>query len=177
MSDKRATADRYAQAVLEAMVERWQSTLDSVAAAVAGDRKLAALLADPAKSADEKNKALTKVLPADTAPEISNLLKLLVQQGELTLIPEISDALARSASGQRAPTKAEIISAVELSSADQEKLRKSITEQYGEGLIFSFRVDPALLGGLRVRVGDRLIDNSVASRLAKLRESIASAVR
>ena len=57
MSDKRATADRYAQAVLEAMVERWQSTLDSVAAAVAGDRKLAALLADPDKSADEKNKA------------------------------------------------------------------------------------------------------------------------
>ena len=102
MSDKRATADRYAQAVLEAMVERWQSTLNSVAAAVAGDSKLAALLADPDKSADEKNKALAKVLPADTAPEISNLLKLLVQQGELTLIPEISEALARSASGQRA---------------------------------------------------------------------------
>ena len=55
--------------------------------------------------------------------------------------------------------------------------RKRLIAEHGEGLSFTFDVDPALLGGLRVRVGDRLIDNSVASRLATLRESLSSVVR
>jgi ATP synthase F1 delta subunit len=80
-------------------------------------------------------------------------------------------------SGQTAPVKAEITSAVELSADDQEQIRQSLVKQYGDGLVFTFQVDPTLLGGLRVRVGDRLMDNSVASRLTKLRESIASVVR
>jgi F0F1-type ATP synthase delta subunit len=50
-------------------------------------------------------------------------------------------------------------------------------KQFGADLTFTFRVDPALLGGLRVRVGDSLMDTSVASRLTALRESLTSAVR
>jgi ATP synthase F1 delta subunit len=85
--------------------------------------------------------------------------------------------LTDAASGQASPIKAEITSAVELSADEQEQIRRSLAKQYGEGLVFAFEVDPSLLGGLRVRVGDRLMDNSVASRLSKLRESITSVVR
>ena len=177
MTDNRARADRYAQAVLQAMLERWQSALSTVADAVRSDPKLADLLGDDSKSAAVKSKALTGLLPADTPVEISNLLGLLAQEGDLDLIPEIGGALAQAASGQQAPLKAEITSALELSAEDQEKLRRSLVAQHGEGLVFTFHVDPQLLGGLRVRAGDSLIDNSVASRLAKLRESISSVVR
>ena len=177
MTDNRARADRYAQAVLQAMLERWQSALGEVADTVGNDPKFADLLGDKSKSVEAKNKALTALLPADTPVEISNLLSLLIQEGDIDLIPEIAGALAEAVSGQTAPLKAEITSAVELSADDQEKIRQSLVEQYGDGLVFTFRVDPTLLGGLRVRVGDRLIDNSVASRLATLRESISSVVR
>ncbi len=177
MTDKRAQANSYAQAILGAMVERWQDALTSASTAIAGDGKLVALVGDGSKSVAEKEKALGKVLPADTPAEIHNLLKILIQEGDLDLIPQISSALSHAASGQRAPIKAEISSAAELTEADQQKLRGSLTEQYGEGLVFTFRVDPSLMGGLRVRVGDHLIDTSVASRLAKLRESVVSVVR
>ncbi len=177
MADNRARADRYAQAVLQAMVERWQSALGEVADTLDTDPKLAALLSDKGKSVGAKNKALNAKLSSDMPAEISNLLSLLIQEGDLNLLPEIASALTNAASGQVTPIKAEITSAVELSADEQEQIRRSLTKQYGEGLVFTFQVDSSLLGGLRVRVGDRLMDNSVASRLTKLRESITSVVR
>ncbi|MCB0132777.1 MAG: ATP synthase F1 subunit delta, partial [Caldilineaceae bacterium] len=152
MSDKRARADRYAQAVLQAMVERWQGALNKVTDAVAQDQTLAALLKDSGKSAEAKAKALAAVLPGDTPAEILNLVMLVAQEQDLDLLPEISSALAENASGQNAPVKAEVVSAGELSGAEQEQIRQSLIAQHGDGLVFSFRVDPSLMGGLRVRV-------------------------
>ena len=177
MSDKSAQASSYAQAILSAMVEQWQGALDDASAAIAADSKLAALLGDSSKSVDAREQALAKAMPAGTPDEIHNLLKLLIQNGDLEMLSQIGASLAQTASGQSAPVKAEITSAVELSAADQEQLRDSLTAQYGPGLVFSFQVDPSLMGGLRVRVGDHLTDTSVASRLSKLRESVISVVR
>jgi F-type H+-transporting ATPase subunit delta len=177
MSEKQTRANRYAQAVLQAMLERWDASLSQTESALEADPGLAGLLADKKKSTDQKQAAMAKALPADTPAEIYNLLLLMGQEDDLELLPEVASALSETVSGQRAPIKAEIVSAAELSDDDKDQLRKKLTAQYGEGLIFSFREDPSLMGGLRVRVGDHLIDTSVASRLATLRESLSSAVR
>jgi F-type H+-transporting ATPase subunit delta len=177
MSDKEARAQRYAQAVFEAMLQQWQTGLDQVQALLGKDKKLSAVLMDGSKDFETRAKALEAALPKGLPAELVNLLKLLLQENDLELLPEVSTALGRVGSGQAAPVKAEITSAVELSSKDQEALRRALVKQFGNDLVFSFHVDPALMGGLRVRVGDRLIDTSVASRLAALRESLTSAVR
>lgn len=177
MSGKQAQAQRYAQAVLQAMLERWQTVLNELSDTFSRDKQTYALLMDAGKDFAEREKALASALPDGTPVELANLLKLLLQEEDLDLLPEISSALAMAASGQRAPTKADITSAMELSDDDKESLRLLLTKQYGDDLVFSFHVDPSLMGGLRVRVGDRLIDTSIASRLASLRESFASAVR
>ena len=172
-----AQAQRYAQAIYQAMLEKWQSALDQVQAVLSKDQDLFAFVTDGSKDFNERVKALEAALPKDLPNEIKNLLKVLVQEGDLNLLSDISSALSQVVGGQQAPIKAEITSAVELSDADKEALRQSLSKQFGENLIFSFSVDPTLLGGLRVRVGDRLIDTSVASRLTALRESLTSAVR
>lgn len=177
MSDKQERAQRYAQAVYQAMLERWQAALNQVQAALSKDQKLYALVMDESKDFAERAKALEAALPAGTPSEVVNLLKVLLQEGDLTLLSEIGPALGRVGSGQKAPTKAQITSAVELSAKEQEELRTSLVRQFGDDLVFSFHVDAALMGGLRVRVGDRLIDTSIASRLATLRESLTNAVR
>jgi F-type H+-transporting ATPase subunit delta len=177
MSEKLARANRYAQAVLQAMLERWDNALSEAEKALKSDPRLAESLADKKQTTEQKEAALAKALPAETPAEIYNLLLLMGQEEELELLPDVTSALSETITGQRAPIKAEIVSAVELSSADKDQLRQKLTAEYGEGLIFSFRVDPSLMGGLRVRVGDHLIDTSVASRLAILRESFTSAVR
>ena len=193
MSDKQARVSRYAQAIFQMMVERWQNGLDSVTAAIAGNEQLAALLADSGKDTATKLAAVEKALPAGLPADVGNFVRLLVQEGDVAvvtagradgdhasddaLMPWVAAALAQTAGGRSGPSRAGIVSAVELTAEEQADLRRMLTQQHGEGLVFDFRVDPALLGGLRVRVGDRLIDTSVASRLALLRESLASAVR
>ena len=161
MSDKSARANQYAQAIVAAMLERWQAALAQAAQGLGKGKK-----------AD-----VDAVVPADAPPELVNALKLMQERGDLDLIADVSEALSRTMHQQREPVKAEVVSAVELSANEQEQLRQALVAEHGEGLLFSFRVDPALLGGLRVRVGDRLIDTSVASRLTALRESLASVVR
>ncbi|HRJ40344.1 MAG: ATP synthase F1 subunit delta [Caldilineaceae bacterium] len=176
MSTQRMKADRYAQAILEAIVEQWQGTLSSVADALAQGNTLAALN-DHSQELDGRLAQLGKLLPADSSAEIQNFLSMLVQEGDLNLLGAISGSLRSSLSGQTAPQEAEIVSAVELGEAEKDQLRQQLTAKHGDGLTFAFRVDASLLGGLRVRVGDSLIDHTVASRLTALREVIASTVR
>lgn len=177
MDSNQAQAQRYAQAIYQAMLEQWQSALNQVQAVLSKDQALYATLADSSKDFNERAKALEAALPKGLPVEITNLLKVLLQEGNLDLVSDVGSALGRVVSGQQAPVKAEITSAVELSEQEKEALRQSLVKQFGADLTFSFRVDPALLGGLRVRVGDSLMDTSVASRLTALRESLTSAVR
>ena len=176
--DNQAQAQRYAQAVYQAMLEQWQSALGEAQAVLSKDQALSATLMDSSKDISERISALEAALPKKGFPaEVKNLLKLLVQDGNLDLLSDVNAALGRVGSGQQAPVKAEVTSAVELSEQEKDALRQSLVKQFGADLSFSFHVDPSLLGGLRVRVGDRLIDTSVASRLTALRESLTSAVR
>lgn len=161
MSDKSARANQYAQAIVAAMLERWQAAFAQASQGLSKGKQV----------------DVSAVLPTDAPPELVNTLKLMQESDDLELIQEVSDALARTLGGQRQPVKAEVVSAAALSAKEQEQLRQALNAEHGDELLFSFRVDPALLGGLRVRVGDRLIDTSVASRLTALRESLTSVVR
>jgi F-type H+-transporting ATPase subunit delta len=177
MSSRQERVDRYAKAVWEVILDRWMSALGEASAKVSSDPKLAATLADTGKSAADRAAALEKALPKNTPVEVVNLLKVMAENNDVGLIDEVAGRLGQLGAGQSVSRKAEITSAIALSDDEKEQIRKRLVAEHGEGLVFAFDVDPALLGGLRVRVGDRLIDNSVASRLATLRESLSSVVR
>jgi F-type H+-transporting ATPase subunit delta len=177
MSSRQERVDRYAKAVWEVILDRWTSALGEASSKVSSDKKLAALLADTGKPAADRAAALEKALGKNVPVEVLNLLKLMAENDDIGLIDEVSGRLGQIVTGQAVSRKAEVSSAIALSDDEKEQIRKRLIAEHGEGLSFSFDVDPALLGGLRVRVGDRLIDNSVASRLATLRESLSSVVR
>lgn len=177
MSSRQERVDRYAKAVWEVILDRWTSALGEASRAVSSDKKLAATLADAGKSAADRAAALEKALPKGLPPEVLNLLKTMVDNGDVGLVDEVAGRLAQLASGKAVSLKAEVTSAIELSEEEKQQIRQRLIAEHGEGLTFTFAVDPALLGGLRVRVGDHLVDNSVASRLATLRESLSSVVR
>ncbi len=178
MNTNGARANQYAQAIMQAMVERWQEALAAVSTALQQNPTAANTLSNETISLNDRIAALESVLPADTPAELRNTLKLMVQEGSLGLLDQLGDALGRVGSGESGgPVKAEVTSAIELSAQEQEQLRNSLQERYGDNLVFSFHVNPSIMGGLRVRVGDRLIDTSVASRLQTMREKLAAVVR
>lgn len=176
MSTKQERVNRYAEALWLAQLERWQQAFEEAAKAV-HEKKLAAILGDSTKSSADKATALEKALPKEFPTEVMNLLKAMIDAGDQAMVGEVGGRVAQVAAGKAEAQKADITSAIELTEKEKDQLRKRLAEEYGAGLTFSFSVDPSLMGGLRVRVGDRLIDNSIATRLAALRESIASVVR
>lgn len=177
MSNKGAEADRYAAAAFQALVESWQKSFAQVYEKLSDDHTLYALLMDGNQPFEKREAELVKALPSDVPKELVNLLKIMVQEDDLDLLPDLPAAFAQVASSKQQPVRADIVSAVELTDDEKQGLREALTKQFGAKLIFHFEVDPSLMGGLRVRVGDKLIDTSVSSRLASLRESVATIVR
>jgi F-type H+-transporting ATPase subunit delta len=178
MSTKQERASRYAQALWMVQLERWQKALADATQAIAGDAQLSALLDDGAVSGADKAAALEKALPAGFPGEVLNLLKVMADRNDMALVDDVTSRLTQAVTGKEEELKAEITSAYELTEDEKEQVRRRLKSEHGAGLTsFVFSTDPALMGGLRIRVGDRLIDNSVATRLAALRESLAAVVR
>ena len=161
-----ASAEGYARVILETIVEQWQTSLNTIADA---------LEQNPTWAADVKS--VDNAFPKATSAPIRNFVRSLVQDGNVDMIPQVVSALGASLRGESGPQSADITSAIELSDAVQEQIRRHLAAQYGEDIILSFDVDPALMGGLRIRVGDRLDDSTIVNRLAALRELIAAEVR
>jgi F-type H+-transporting ATPase subunit delta len=112
-------------------------------------------------------------LPPDTDVAVRNLLYVMMRHDDLGAIVEVVEGLReRMSQAAEGPTPVEVVSAIALTEAQRKDLETKLISQYGAGLKFAYRVDPAILGGMIVRVGDKLIDGSVASRLAAMKQSL-----
>lgn len=161
----------YAQAFYEAALERWLGALDHAAEQLSADPALS----DRAQASDVdfalRQPLLDRLLPSDADVSVRNLLYVLAQRGDLALLPQIVGSLRqRVRRAVAAPLVAEVTSAVPLTEAERQALVAQLEAQFGPGLDLRYLVDPAILGGLIVRVGDKLIDGSVASKLAAMKQ-------
>jgi F-type H+-transporting ATPase subunit delta len=163
----------YVTAFYEAAFDRWVSSLARAAVALNADAKLFSRIQNPDVDFTERQRLLDGVLPPDTDVAVRNLLYTMMQRGDLGAIAEVEDGLRiRMAQAETGPIPAEITSAMPLSEQQRSALESTLGAQYGPALDFSYRVDPTILGGMIVRVGDKLIDGSVASRLAAMKQSL-----
>lgn len=115
---------------------------------------------------------LEAALPATAQPEVRNFLMVLAREGVLDQLPEIAQAF--EAYIQRGPqlVNAEVTSAVALDEAQRERIVRELRQQYPVDLDVHFRIDPSLIGGLIIRVGDRVLDNSLRTRLGMLQRNM-----
>ncbi len=171
------TSRRFAQAAFQIAVEgdqldEWRQDLATVAQAMQGS-DLATLLDSPQVPLDRKLSVIDEVLGEDVGPLARNLAGLLASRDAAGTIPDIADHFERMLDAHRGVVRAEVTAAVELSQEQIERLERTIGGAVGADVVVEARVDPAVIGGVIVRVDDRLIDGSVRTRLQEMKRELS----
>jgi F-type H+-transporting ATPase subunit delta len=168
---------RYAQAAFELALERqeldnWQAGLDKIAD-LAKDSKLMALLENPRLPFAAKKTILQEQL-GDVIPLALNLSCLLVSRGRLNLANNIFQEYQRLLDAHRGIEHAEVVTALPLGDEDRQMVSRRLGHMVGDKkVVIDARVDPSLLGGVRARIGDLLVDDSIRYRLDLLKKTLA----
>lgn len=171
---KNRLAQTYAEAAYEAATGIWLQTLAAIQQALEGNPTLFASLRDPGMDLAQKQALADPLVPADAPQEVRNFVYVLLSRNDIGLLPDVIEQFRRLAvHGPRAQI-VRVTSAVPLTDEEKQALTEKLTAQFGENLEFEYREDPAILGGLVVRIGDRVIDASVAGKLKALRETLVA---
>ena len=176
-----AAARRYAEAAFEladrdSALERWRDEL-RLAAQLVGEPDVARLVGSPMVALAERESIVRRLLHPRVSPQVLNLVRLLLGRATLDLLPRIAAEYERLLDQRRGVASAVVTSAAPLSPEDDAALRGRVAELAGSAVDVSMRVDPELIGGLTVRIGDRLIDASVRGRLERLRDQLLAGTR
>lgn len=139
---------------------------------LAEDGDLRRFLEDPRVSREQKKQSLEKVLAGDLQDLTRDFLLWVVDRGRAALLPLAAreyEALLQEAQGIAV---ADVYSAVKLEDASREELLAMLEKSTGKKIKLVAHVDPALLGGIRIRIGSTLLDGSIRRQLADLREEL-----
>lgn len=172
-------AEVYARSLFEVakehdVLDRVRDELGEFASALEEDRNLQLFFNAPYFSSDEKREGVEKVV-SDADPRVVNFLKLLAERHRMPVLPRIRRVLDELWAKENRLLPVTVTSAVDLDQALVEDIGKRIEEQTGQRVELSSSVDPDLLGGLMVRVGNTVLDASVRNRLEQLRKQVAKA--
>lgn len=164
----------YAAAIYDLAFEAWTQQLGAVQKALKTDAALRAALDDPQSSTQNKLALLDRALADSLGADARRFLGTLLEGGQLDQLGAILDEFERMVRRRPDLTRAQVTSAVPLTEAEKEALRANLVERFGADLEFEFSVDATLIGGVYLRVGDQVIDGTVAGKLAALRDSLAA---
>ena len=171
---KKRSPEAYAQAALKAVMERWQQSLGKLEEKLAQDDDLRVRLSDPTLSVADRLAEVRRLFP-DLAEDVLNFVGVLLENKDLGLLGRIVDELGRLSQVEARPILAEITTAIPLSDEEKKGLQEKLQADFGPNLAFRFEVNPDIIGGLVIRVGDEMIDNSIAGRLKALQQSLGVA--
>lgn len=179
MARPATSARRYAEAAFEIAlrddsVEEWRSQLKLVAGALEDDA-VVRRLEDPAVPFDTRAEALTKGMGKELLPGVRNLVLLILRRRRLEQLGAIAAEFRRLYNRREGIVEATAYSAQPLSDADIAELQRKLQAVIDGKIELSVEVDEALIGGIAVRFGDRLIDGSVRGRLERLRNTLTAA--
>jgi F-type H+-transporting ATPase subunit delta len=181
MARRESAARRYAEAAFEVAtrdkaVDAWRGQLEAAAEVIA-DERVGRALANPSIPLETRNATAEKTLGKLVGPKALNLIKLMMRRGRIEQLPRVAAEFGRLHDERQGITHATAISAAPLNPDEVQALTKKLEQQAGGRVALDVQVDPSLLGGLVVRLGDRLIDGSVRSRLERLRNQLVSGAR
>jgi F-type H+-transporting ATPase subunit delta len=174
-SGEAIAAKRYALAALDLANENgdakaWQEALVQIAEFM-GDPEVRRVLENTRVSQEPKQRLINAAL-GDLPALPLNLARLLVRKNRTALAGDIALTFNRLLEEEKGIARARATTAVPLSDAERDALVSRLREQTGQDVILDVEVDPSLIGGVVVQIGDRLIDASTRAKLQAMREAL-----
>jgi F-type H+-transporting ATPase subunit delta len=154
-------------------VDAWRTELEAAVAALA-DERLTRLLANPAVPLEARSRVVAEALGERVSRPVRNLVLILLRRGRIELLPQVAAEFRRLDDARLGITPATATSAAPLEPDEVRALTARLEQLTGGRVDLDLQVDPGILGGLVVQVGDRLIDGSVRGRLERLRSRLVS---
>ncbi len=178
MAAPTTAARRYAEAALElarrdGTLEAWLGDL-SLAEEIVGADAAATVVDNPAIAWEHRRVIITSLLGTRVGVPARNLVLLLARRGRLAILPRVVAEFRQIVDRENGVVVANVTSALPLEPADLAAVAARVEAASGGRVEVTAAVDPELIGGLTVRIGDRLIDASVRGGLARLRASLVA---
>ena len=170
---------KYAQAIYEiatekAMLDQVEKELKLVEATIAGHEELAHLIYHPLVPAEAKKQTISQIFAEELNVFVRNFILLLIDKRREPALPAIIREYIRLANEARNIAEAEVITARELSPEQQAALAGKLSKVTGKNIVLKTTIDQELLGGVVVKIGDKLIDGSVARQLKALKAALSA---
>jgi F-type H+-transporting ATPase subunit delta len=171
-------AGRYATAVFELSreangLDALEKDVDALRDTISGSAELRDLMTSPLYSRDEQGAAIgaiaTKMKLGDA---LANTLRLMASNRRLFALPALVTSLQAMIADAKGEVTADVTAATELTKAQADKLAGALAKQTGKTVKLNVAVDEALIGGMIVKLGSKMIDTSVASKLASLKNAM-----
>lgn len=175
ISRESGVAERYATALFElaedtGALDATEADLKRFAGLVEESADLKRLVRSPVFSADEQLRAISAVLDkAEIGGLVGNFIRVVTQNRRLFAVADITHAFGRLLARHRGEVSAEVTSAEPLSEAHLGDLKAALKARLGKDVALETHVDSSLIGGLIVRVGSRMIDGSIKTKLNSLK--------
>ena len=171
-----SSARRHAQAVFQIArdqdrLDKWLEDLDELASAF-GDPDLRRVLDSPKVRPDQKQElAAQRLAGLDTLAR--NLASLLVSKGRVALAEGIASEYRELVDDYRGVGNAEVTTAVALDAEAEKRIADQMSEATGKQIKLTSQVDPDIVGGIVIKIGDMLIDGSTRTKLSAMRSALA----
>ena len=171
-------AGRYATAVFDLAKESKglpavEKDLNALDDALRESADLRALITSPVYSRDEQGTAMAAVAKKmKLGKVVSNTIALMASKRRLFALPAMIGSVKALIAREKGEVTAEVVSAKALTKTQSDKLAKTLKAKFGKDIRINATVDESIIGGLVVKVGSKMIDSSIASKLSKLQNSM-----
>ena len=169
------TSREYAEALFELAVQGNETKetsegLETVVSALLQTPDYRAMLASPAISKEERLNALDSAFRGKIPDILLAILRMMISRRHVSALNGMARDYEELARGYRGESVAVVTSAVPLKEAETVALRAKLEKKLSKTVIMQFRVDPELIGGIRVEVDGRVIDGSIRNKLDEIKE-------
>ncbi|MDD4775050.1 MAG: F0F1 ATP synthase subunit delta [Syntrophomonas sp.] len=176
----KSVARRYAEAFFSiareaGKIDEYQNELGKIVQTIEEIPDLKEYFAHPLLPAKDKKEIAKQVFSSAVSPLTLNFLLLVLDKKRQNYLELINNQYVEMADESRNIKKAELISAMPISDQDVKTLADNLTRSTGKTIQLDVSIDPSIIGGVKIRMGDKIIDASIAKKLEMLKKNLQTA--